>query len=185
MGKKPWELKIFETKKDVGEQTSRKDKHSGFLSTPLLTGLLSVFFLIVVGILIVVFYTSNGGSDETKATSGFYRSSQSISKEVKSSQGKSEKKNKTSTSKKDKKKEASTESSTKVSTQESSSTSSSSEVNTEEKTPSTTNGQTIVVQAGAIAARAGISIEQLQALNPQNMTLGYWYANPGDVVHVN
>ncbi|WP_242258576.1 SAG1386/EF1546 family surface-associated protein [Streptococcus thoraltensis] len=205
MAKKPWESKIFENKKDSGGQTSRKEKNSGFLSTPLLTGLLSVFFLIVVGILIVVFYTSNGGSDEAKATSGFYRSSQSKVKEekkAKSSQDKSKADKKTS--KKVKSSKADTKRSKKAnakksSTQASGSTASSSntamsssDVVTEETTPSTevaTSGQTIVVQPGegaaSIAARAGISIERLQALNPQNMTLGYWYANPGDQVNVN
>ncbi|MBP2622480.1 SAG1386/EF1546 family surface-associated protein [Streptococcus oricebi] len=47
---------------------------------------------------------------------------------------------------------------------------------------------TLTVQAGegeaAIAARAGISIAQLEQLNPQHMTQGYWYANPGDVVKI-
>ncbi|MGT2847103.1 SAG1386/EF1546 family surface-associated protein [Streptococcus massiliensis] len=47
---------------------------------------------------------------------------------------------------------------------------------------------TITVQAGegeaSIAARAGISIAQLEQLNPQHMTQGYWYANPGDVVKI-
>ncbi len=36
----------------------------------------------------------------------------------------------------------------------------------------------------SIAARAGISVEQLQALNPEHMTQGYWYANPGDQVTI-
>ncbi|WP_142992087.1 SAG1386/EF1546 family surface-associated protein, partial [Streptococcus sobrinus] len=47
---------------------------------------------------------------------------------------------------------------------------------------------TITVQQGegeaAIAARAGISVEKLRELNPDHMTQGYWYANPGDEVHV-
>ncbi|MFI3863812.1 LysM domain-containing protein, partial [Streptococcus uberis] len=30
-----------------------------------------------------------------------------------------------------------------------------------------------------------ISVDQLQALNPSHMTLGYWYANPGDAVYIN
>ncbi|MGT2832104.1 SAG1386/EF1546 family surface-associated protein [Streptococcus halotolerans] len=210
MAKKPWESKIFENKKDSGRQTSRKEKNSGLLSTPLLTGLLSVFFLIVVGILIVVFYTSNGGSDEAKATSGFYRSSQSKAKEekeAKTSKAKSESDKKAKSSKADakkskkkaaskaSKKEKSKNSSAKASSSATSSSEtamSSSTTVTEETTPSTepsTGGQTIVVQAGegaaSIAARAGISIEQLQALNPQNMTMGYWYANPGDQVNIN
>ena len=45
---------------------------------------------------------------------------------------------------------------------------------------------TITVLAGegeaAIAARAGISIAQLEALNPGHMSSGSWFANPGDVL---
>ena len=47
---------------------------------------------------------------------------------------------------------------------------------------------TITVQTGegeaAIAARAGISIAQLEQLNPSHMSTGSWYANPGDVVKI-
>ena len=174
MAKKPWESKIFETKKDNGEQASRKEKNSGFLSTPFLTGLLSVFFLIVIGILIVVFYTSSGGSDEAKATSGFYRSSESQSKTKKASSSAKKKSTASSSTKADDNVESSS------SSKEETTTSSSSEAR---------DGQTIVVQAGegatSIAARAGISVEQLEALNPDHMTLGYWYANPGDQVYIN
>ena len=42
---------------------------------------------------------------------------------------------------------------------------------------------TITVEA-AIAARAGISIAQLEQLNPSHMSTGSWYANPGDVVKI-
>lgn len=50
------------------------------------------------------------------------------------------------------------------------------------------NGSTVTVQAGEgagqIAARAGISVETLEKLNPEHMTQGYWYADPGDVVYI-
>ena len=36
----------------------------------------------------------------------------------------------------------------------------------------------------AIAARAGISIAELEKLNPSHMSTGSWYANPGDVVKI-
>ena len=60
----------------------------------------------------------------------------------------------------------------------------SSEANPESTTASSEG--TLTVQAGegeaAIAARAGISIAELERLNPSHMTTGTWYANPGDVV---
>lgn len=60
---------------------------------------------------------------------------------------------------------------------------------TESSSSATKTGDTITVLAGegaaAIAARAGISVEKLYELNPDHMTLGYWYANPGDEVHIN
>ena len=47
---------------------------------------------------------------------------------------------------------------------------------------------TITVLAGegeaSIAARAGISISELEQLNPSHMSTGSWYANPGDVVKI-
>lgn len=53
---------------------------------------------------------------------------------------------------------------------------------------SDTSGNTTIVQAGegeaAIAARVGISIAELERLNPSHMTTGSWYADPGDVVNI-
>lgn len=50
------------------------------------------------------------------------------------------------------------------------------------------SGATMAVNAGegagAIAARAGISIERLYELNPEYLQTGAWYANPGDIVRV-
>ncbi|WP_228065338.1 LysM peptidoglycan-binding domain-containing protein, partial [Staphylococcus aureus] len=52
------------------------------------------------------------------------------------------------------------------------------------------SGETIAVQAGEgrdmIAARAGISPEELERLNPDKMTGpgGTWWANPGDLVKI-
>lgn len=125
------------------------------VSTPLLTALLSIFFVIVVAILFVVFYTSNRGSDKASETSNFY--SASLSSVVSSSS-------------------------------EASSTDASSD-DTTESSSSTGSRDTITVLSGegaaSIAARAGISVERLYELNPDHMTLGYWYANPGDEVYIN
>ena len=63
----------------------------------------------------------------------------------------------------------------------------------EETTPSssisqTTEDATLTVQAGeglgALAARGGISISELERLNPEKMVTGSWLAHPGDVVRI-
>ncbi len=59
---------------------------------------------------------------------------------------------------------------------------------TEASTDQAQEGETITVQPGegvaAIAARAGISIAELERLNPEKMTTGSWLAHPGDVVRI-
>ena len=59
---------------------------------------------------------------------------------------------------------------------------------TEEASAEESEEGTITVLAGegeaAIAARAGISIAELEQLNPSHMSTGSWYANPGDVVKI-
>ncbi|WP_085600270.1 SAG1386/EF1546 family surface-associated protein [Streptococcus pyogenes] len=155
MAKEPWEEKIVDD--TIGTRT-RKSRNA-FISTPWLTALLSVFFVIIVAILFIFFYTSNSGSNRQAETNGFYGAS-THKKTRKASNAK-----KTSSS-----------STTTDTTPSSEETLASSEV----------TGETITVLAGegaaSIAARAGISVEQLQALNPEHMIQGYWYANPGDQV---
>lgn len=164
MAKEPWEEKIV---KDSRESRTRHAR-SAFLSTPWLTALLSVFFVIIVAILFIFFYTSNSGGNKQNDTIGFYGASSSKASK------KSDNKNKT-TNTKDSSKATSNDEASGTSTDDSSSSSSSS-----------AEGQTIVVQPGegvaSIAGRAGISVEELQVLNPDHMTQGYWYANPGDAV---
>ena len=156
MAKKPWEAKIVETNNQRLERNSKRT----ILSTPLLTALLAAFFLVVLVVLFIVFYTSNGGSNKTEETSGFY-GAQSTSVSI---------------------------SSVESSAAENTSSSSETTQSTEASTDSTDDGATITVLSGegaaSIAARAGITVEQLQSLNPEHMTLGYWYANPGDVVKI-
>lgn len=160
MEKKPWEEKVVE---DSGKRINRKTRGS-FISTPLLTALLSLFFVIVVAILFVVFYTSNRGQSKASETSNFYGAS---SKSVSSS----------------------SKTTTKSSTTDATSSSSSTASSTSSSSSSTGTGQTITVLSGegaaSIAARAGISVDTLYKLNPSHMTSGYWYANPGDNVYIN
>ena len=70
---------------------------------------------------------------------------------------------------------------------ESSSVPESSKATSDSSQPQSSEG-TLTVQAGegeaAIAARGGISIAELERLNPSHMTTGAWYANPGDVVKI-
>ena len=152
MAKQPWEEKVVD---DNEIKISRKTKGSA-ISTPLLTALLSILF--------VVFYTSNRGSDKASETSNFYGASSSS---VVSS---------------------SSEASLSETTTDASSTDASSD-DTTESSSSTGSGDTITVLSGegaaSIAARAGISVETLYELNPDHMTSGYWYANPGDEVYIN
>ena len=55
MAKKPWEEKVVEDNKETIKRTA---KGSG-VSTPWITAFLSAFFIVVVAILFIVFYTSN------------------------------------------------------------------------------------------------------------------------------
>ncbi|VGV37683.1 30S ribosomal protein S15 [Streptococcus pyogenes] len=155
MAKEPWEEKIVDD--TIGTRT-RKSRNA-FISTPWLTALLSVFFVIIVAILFIFFYTSNSGSNRQAETNGFYGAS-THKKTRKASNAK-----KTSSS-----------STTTDTTPSSEETLASSEGTAETLTVLAGEG------AASIAARAGISVEQLQALNPEHMTQGYWYANPGDQV---
>ena len=147
MAKQPWEEKVVD---DNEIKISRKTKGSA-ISTPLLTALLSIFFVIVVAILFVVFYTSNRGSDKASETSNFYGASSETTTDASSTEASSE--------------------------------------DTTDSSSSTGSGDTITVLSGegaaSIAARAGISVETLYELNPDHMTSGYWYANPGDEVYIN
>ena len=49
-------------------------------------------------------------------------------------------------------------------------------------------GETVTVQPGegvaSIAARTGVSIADLERLNPEKMTTGSWLAHPGDTVRI-
>ncbi len=160
MEKEPWQEDIYENNEEESrsEHRHRKQKGKGVVANRVLTVLASLFFVIVVAMVVVLIYLSTGGSNRTAALKDFYDPSAPAS---------------SSTSKV----EESSSSSSKVEETASS----------ESRSEEHTDGEgTITVQPGegeaALAQRAGISIAQLEALNPSHMSSGSWFANPGDVI---
>ena len=155
MEKEPWQEDIYDIEESRSERRSRGNKGTGVVANRILTILACIFFVIVVGMIAVLIYLSSGGSNRTAALKDFHDSSAPKVEEVSSTSSSSSE-------------EAS-----------SSKPESSSEENANAE-------GTITVLAGegeaAIAARAGISIAQLEALNPGHMSSGSWFANPGDVL---
>ena len=156
MEKEPWQEDIYDQEESRAERRKRTQGRD-VVANRVLTILASIFFVIVVVMIIVLIYLSTGGSNRTAALKDFHDSDASVVQVSSSSTSQPEQ------------------------SSESESTSSSSE---EAANPE----GTIKVLAGegeaAIAARAGISIAQLEALNPGHMATGSWFANPGDVVKI-
>ncbi|HEP1786782.1 TPA: LysM peptidoglycan-binding domain-containing protein [Streptococcus suis] len=159
MSQEPWNEEVYQT-----ETVSRKERlNKGVASTTVFTVLAIIFFVIVLIIGITAIYLSVGGS-KTDSTKEFYNPSSTA---------------------------VVAESSTSVAeTQESTSTDAT-ETETTETSSSlaeATDGSTLTVQAGEgvgqLAARGGISIAELERLNPEKMTTGSWLAHPGDVVRI-
>ncbi|HEM2814728.1 LysM peptidoglycan-binding domain-containing protein [Streptococcus suis] len=159
MSQEPWNEEVYQT-----ETVSRKERlNKGVASTTVFTALAIIFFVIVLIIGITAIYLSVGGS-KTDSTKEFYNPSSAA---------------------------VVAESSTSVAeTQESTSTDAT-ETETTETSSSlaeATDGSTLTVQAGEgvgqLAARGGISIAELERLNPEKMTTGSWLAHPGDVVRI-
>jgi len=156
MEKEPWQEDIYDQEESRAERRKRTQGRD-VVANRILTILASIFFVIVVVMIIVLIYLSTGGSNRTAALKDFHDSDASVVQVSSSSSSQSEQ------------------------SSEPESTSSSSE---EAANPE----GTIKVLAGegeaAIAARAGISIAQLEALNPGHMATGSWFANPGDVIKI-
>ena len=161
MEKEPWQEDIYDNREEETrlERRHRKQKGKGVVANRVLTILASLFFVIVVAMVVVLIYLSTGGSNRTAALKVFYDSSAPSS----------------------------------TSKVEESSSSTSKDQETKESTPSESSSEehtdgegTLTVQPGegeaALAQRAGISIAQLEALNPSHMSSGTWFANPGDVI---
>ena len=159
MEKEPWQEDIYENQEEETrtERRNRNKKGMGVIANRILTILAAIFFVIVLGMIVVLVYLSSGGSDRTASLKDFYDASAPKVEEVTTT---------TSTP---------VTETTVVETTE--------KTRTEEHTDAE---GTITVLAGegeaAIAARAGISIAQLEALNPSHMSTGSWFANPGDVL---
>lgn len=161
MKKEPWQEDIYDNREEETrlERRHRKQKGTGVVANRVLTVLASLFFVIVVAMVVVLIYLSTGGSNRTAALKDFYDSSAPSS----------------------------------TSKVEESSSSTSKAQETKESTPSESSSEehtdgegTLTVQPGegeaALAQRAGISIAQLEALNPSHMSSGTWFANPGDII---
>lgn len=154
MEKEPWQEDIYDQEESRAERRKRTQGRD-VVANRVLTILASIFFVIVVVMIIVLIYLSTGGSNRTAALKDFHDSDTSV---------------------------------VQVSSSSSSQPEQSSESSSEHSEEATDPEGTTKVLAGegeaAIAARAGISIAQLEALNPGHMATGSWFANPGDVVKI-
>ena len=161
MAKEPWQEDIYENQEEQTrtERRQRNQKGTGVVANRVLTILASLFFVIVVAMIIVLIYLSSGGSNRTAALKDFHDSDANVVQISSSS-----------------------------SSEQASSSSEGKEESSSSSEHSTDPEGTTKVLAGegeaAIAARAGISIAQLEALNPGHMATGSWFANPGDVVKI-
>ncbi|NQJ71814.1 LysM peptidoglycan-binding domain-containing protein [Streptococcus suis] len=157
-----WNEEVYQT-----ETTSRKERmNKGVASTRVFTILATIFFLIVLAIGIFAIYLSIGGST-TNSTQEFYNVDNAAVAASSST----------------------LESSIEAPAAETTETT---ETTTSESIPlvDTGDGTTLTVQAGEglgqLAYRAGVSMSELERLNPEKMVgpNGTWWANPGDVIRI-
>lgn len=155
MEKEPWQEDIYENQEETRSERRKRTQGRDVVANRVLTILASIFFVIVVVMIIVLIYLSSGGSNRTAALKDFHDSDANV---------------------------------VQISSSSSSQPEQSSESSSEHSEEATDPEGTTKVLAGegeaAIAARAGISIAQLEALNPSHMATGSWFANPGDVVKI-
>ena len=155
MAKEPWQEDIYENQEETRSERRKRTQGRDVVANRVLTILASIFFVIVVVMIIVLIYLSSGGSNRTAALKDFHDSDANV---------------------------------VQISSSSSSQPEQSSESSSEHSEEATDPEGTTKVLAGegeaAIAARAGISIAQLEALNPGHMATGSWFANPGDVIKI-
>ena len=155
MAKEPWQEDIYENQEETRSERRKRTQGRDVVANRVLTILASIFFVIVVVMIIVLIYLASGGSNRTAALKDFHDSDANV---------------------------------VQISSSSSSHPEQSSESSSEHSEEATDPEGTTKVLAGegeaAIAARAGISIAQLEALNPSHMATGSWFANPGDVVKI-
>ena len=155
MAKEPWQEDIYESQEETRSERRKRTQGRDVVANRVLTILASIFFVIVVVMIIVLIYLSSGGSNRTATLKDFHDSDANV---------------------------------VQISSSSSSQPEQSSESSSEHSEEATDPEGTTKVLAGegeaAIAARAGISIAQLEALNPGHMATGSWFANPGDVVKI-
>lgn len=157
MSQEPWNDEIYNS----DEKSRRNRTGKGSVATRIFTVLAVLFVIIIIAITSIAIYLSSGGSN-TDSTKEFYNTSTSAAAESSSSE----------------------EASSTAASEESSS----SETSTSSSEAASEDGSTLTVQSGegeaSIAARAGISIAELERLNPEKMTTGSWLAHPGDTVRI-
>ena len=156
MEKEPWQEDIYDQEESRAERRKRTQGRD-VVANRILTILASIFFVIVVVMIIVLIYLSTGGSNRTAALKDFHDSDANVVQISSSSSSQPE---------------------------QSSESESSSEHSEEATDPEGTTKVLAGEGEAAIAARAGISIAQLEALNPGHMATGSWFANPGDVIKI-
>ncbi|HFU4501785.1 TPA: SAG1386/EF1546 family surface-associated protein [Streptococcus suis] len=163
MSQEPWNEEVYQT-----ESASRKERLSkGLASTRIFTILAIIFFIIVIIIGAIAFYLSVGGS-QTDSTKEFYNPSNAAVVAASST--------------------VPSETVTETEATETAETETTETTETSSSLTEAADGSTITVQAGegvgALAARGGISIAELERLNPEKMATGSWLAHPGDVVRI-
>lgn len=154
MSQEPWNDEIY----DSTENTRKGRTEKGNAANRIFTILAVLFLIIVIAITSLAIYLSSGGS-KTNSTQEFYSASSPAASSSSVTQAPASEPATTTTQQ----------------------SSSSSEAPVED-------GSTLTVQPGegeaSIAARAGISIADLERLNPDKMSTGSWLAHPGDTVRI-